>query len=761
MQRTTLRTIIGTANKEQPVEIPEGTRRIQVRPNSQTSVVYASLIAGAIEKGNGNQATFDSPYSTGLIIVDHGPIYVAADYRGTLVEIECLHAKPDTSDPGSGGGGGGTDGPPFGIIYKTFIPTPNTAAILDTSNGSTVSWTKLPSWSNVNASTDAILTDDDPISQYLVGTKWKPRNSAIPAGADIREIILHLDANLVLQGSTALDVQFKSIRVVRDGILQDFDYVTNNGNGPTLDSTKYRFTFKPEDDPLWGQSWTADDFNNSSNDDNPQVIVTTTQEGEAAGNEIQGITLPATVSGGTFTLTFSGQTTAAIAWNANAAAVQAALEALSNVAPGDVIVTAGPLPDQVLVEFDGAYAGLDVPIMSGNGASLTLTGGGGPINIYSEQEGGQSNTIFWLVSDASNLSQNPPISLRYQYAPNYYGNGSANAGFTAAQLKTVTEGITGIGVGNVSVNLFRIANNCSGYAFPYNQYCGHWVVTFEFKGIFAGTDHRINGDSRMDDDEFPVGWFPPIGGPTWGPPSEYENGVLQVGGSQNEKQTIALLGAPTGGTFTLTFQGQTTAALAYNISNAALKTALEALSNIGPGDITITGGPLPNTPVTVEFGGTLAEMDVQLMTGSPSFTGAIVDIETTQETSEGEDDTQLVTLVGGTAAGVWGLTVDLGSGDETTADISATASAATVQTALEALASLAPGDVVVTGDAGGPYTVVFGGTFDDTDVEQMRGKSGLTSNFGFAISVEVVDTEIDGSVRAQIFWAEVDVGYER
>lgn len=46
----------------------------------------------------------------------------------------------------------------------------------------------------------------------------------------------------------------------------------------------------------------------------------------------------ANATGGTFTLTFNSQTTAAIAYNATAAAIQAALEALNNVRPGDVAV---------------------------------------------------------------------------------------------------------------------------------------------------------------------------------------------------------------------------------------------------------------------------------------------------------------------------------------------------------------------------------------------------------------------------------------
>jgi len=56
---------------------------------------------------------------------------------------------------------------------------------------------------------------------------------------------------------------------------------------------------------------------------------------------------------------------------------------------------------------------------------------------------------------------------------------------------------------------------------------------------------------------------------------------------------------------------------------------------------------------------------------------------------------------------------------QTTASIAQAATAATVQAALEALSNIAPGDVTVTGAAGGPYTVVFGGTLADTNVAQM------------------------------------------
>ncbi|MFD7980182.1 hypothetical protein [Streptomyces sp. NPDC059071] len=84
----------------------------------------------------------------------------------------------------------------------------------------------------------------------------------------------------------------------------------------------------------------------------------------------------------------------------------------------------------------------------------------------------------------------------------------------------------------------------------------------------------------------------------------------------DEVQSIAITGAPTGGTFTLTFSGQTTSGIAFNATVAAVQTALEGLSNINPGDVVCAGGPLPGTAVTVTFGGQYDGQDVAQMTAS-------------------------------------------------------------------------------------------------------------------------------------------------
>lgn len=104
-----------------------------------------------------------------------------------------------------------------------------------------------------------------------------------------------------------------------------------------------------------------------------------------------------------------------------------------------------------------------------------------------------------------------------------------------------------------------------------------------------------------------------------------ESGVLLSSvaalGGANEQQTITVTGTPTGGTFTLTYNGATTAAIAYNAAAAAVVTALEALPNIGPGNVTGAGGALPGTPVVITFTQQLGKMNVNQMTAAHAFTG--------------------------------------------------------------------------------------------------------------------------------------------
>ncbi len=85
----------------------------------------------------------------------------------------------------------------------------------------------------------------------------------------------------------------------------------------------------------------------------------------------------------------------------------------------------------------------------------------------------------------------------------------------------------------------------------------------------------------------------------------------------DEAQTVRVNNA-TGGTFTLTFNGQTTSPLAFNSTAAQIVSALQALSTVGPGNATATGGPVNTANVTVTFRGSLSEADQPQLTGDAS-----------------------------------------------------------------------------------------------------------------------------------------------
>jgi hypothetical protein len=101
----------------------------------------------------------------------------------------------------------------------------------------------------------------------------------------------------------------------------------------------------------------------------------------------------------------------------------------------------------------------------------------------------------------------------------------------------------------------------------------------------------------------------------------------------NEVQRIAVAtGTITAGTFTLTFNGQTTGTIAWNASAAAVKTALDALSNLETADTTTAGGALPGTPVDVTFTGAYQGVNVpQLTVNSASLTGGTLAVTTTTQ----------------------------------------------------------------------------------------------------------------------------------
>jgi flagellin-like hook-associated protein FlgL len=106
-----------------------------------------------------------------------------------------------------------------------------------------------------------------------------------------------------------------------------------------------------------------------------------------------------------------------------------------------------------------------------------------------------------------------------------------------------------------------------------------------------------------------------------------ESGIKNI---QNEVQTVNLGGA-TGGTFTLTYGGQTTGDIAYNANatsgnpaEVTVESSLRALANIGSADVSVTGAA--GGPFTVEFTGELAGTNVdQITINGSGLTGGSVE----------------------------------------------------------------------------------------------------------------------------------------
>lgn len=136
--------------------------------------------------------------------------------------------------------------------------------------------------------------------------------------------------------------------------------------------------------------------------------------GKYSGNTRYTVTTTGGPTGGTFALTLGDQTTGNIAYNAAASAVQAALEALSNVDVGDVYCYGDALPNfKIVVEFQGQYAnlgGADVPTLTGTDA---FTGGTTPeVVVTLLADGGEQEAFLVPIqkngeSDATMFSVDP------------------------------------------------------------------------------------------------------------------------------------------------------------------------------------------------------------------------------------------------------------------------------------------------------------------------------------------------------------------
>lgn len=136
-------------------------------------------------------------------------------------------------------------------------------------------------------------------------------------------------------------------------------------------------------------------------------------------------------SAGTFTLTYKGQTTAGIAYNATSAAVQSALRALSTIGATGCTVS-GAAPTWV-VTFTGALANDTADLLTGSGAGLT---GGAFVATAAPQYAAMTHDMACFVSNMAEFSDDEGA-----YAVQYTLAVAEDSGWGAsgsAQIMTLT-----------------------------------------------------------------------------------------------------------------------------------------------------------------------------------------------------------------------------------------------------------------------------------------------------------------------------------
>jgi hypothetical protein len=201
-----------------------------------------------------------------------------------------------------------------------------------------------------------------------------------------------------------------------------------------------------------------------------------------------------------------------------------------------------------------------------------------------------------------------------------------------------------------------------------------------------------------------------------------------------------------GGSFTLSYDGQTTAAITLSSTTSTqatdIQTALRALSTIGSNNVTVaydstSASTAPRFLVT--FAGTLANQSVKVLTASgASLQHATVTPRVVTSGRIALGETQTVTLTKPTAAGTFTLSLTHNSVTYTTTELAFSATAADIQTALNtALASLSGATAIVNRFNGTELSITFAGTLAGVDLANLTGTvTGSVTPAGLTQTVE-------------------------
>jgi hypothetical protein len=117
---------------------------------------------------------------------------------------------------------------------------------------------------------------------------------------------------------------------------------------------------------------------------------------------------------------------------------------------------------------------------------------------------------------------------------------------------------------------------------------------------------------------------------------------------RNDVKTITVTGTPTGGTWTFSMLGLTSAAIAHNATAAQVQVAVDAF--FGAGNCVVTGGPGPGTPWVLTFGGVMGNVLVTGITVAGAFTGGTAPAVAVANTTPGSSGAGQMAIYNGGAS---------------------------------------------------------------------------------------------------------------
>lgn len=462
------------------------------------------------------------------------------------------------------------------------------------------------------------------------------------------------------------------------------------------------------------------------------VQVVETVKGAAGIDEVQTITFYGSPSGGTFTASFNGALTSDLAYNISSADFQTALRALPSINGANVTVS-GSAGGPYTVTFTGTLAGTAVdPIVID---ALLLAGGTifGTVSTTIPGVAGVNERQVICFDSGSGL--NEVVSLERSGT---VSGGTFRLSYGSGAGKVYTDNLA------YDLPLYQIleafetvihTKEGSQYRGPYFAPLSESTANLSIGAAGGHLLVQMIADRGSADADTSGGNSNDLG---------IDGALLTGGGSYSFPGTTyssdgsggSVGSIPTSGTFRLRFGGQFTSLLTFAFDGLAtvtsptaaqVQTALESLSTIGTGNVTVTafhssnpGSPPYGSQVggfLVDFIGAKVGTPLGEIDGVPDVMSGTIPCYTLRNGSAGTNEVQSLTLSGTPSQGTFTLTFH----GETTAPIAYNASAADVQTALIALTSIDAGAVVCTGGAlpGTPVTITFSGALQYTNVSQI------------------------------------------